>query len=105
MGDAFNHYHSLLSDVVSDGKGETALPLRGAAGYGCAMQRPPEAFFNPEDLCRNCGEILAQPQLDAKRMVLVAIAAQDPEKHGGKLVPAESDRSLISMTDGKEFSR
>jgi hypothetical protein len=65
------------------------------------MQTPPETFFNAEDFVPELREIFAQPPLDPRKTVLVAAPVKNPDDHGGKLIPAESERNLIALTDGK----
>jgi hypothetical protein len=66
------------------------------------MQKPPESFFNPEDFVPELREIFAQPPLDPRKVILAAIPVKNPNEEG-RLVPAEADRELVSITDGKEF--
>jgi hypothetical protein len=65
------------------------------------MQNPPETFFNPEDFGPELREIFAQPPLDSRKTVLVAAPVKNPDEHGGKFIPAGSERNLIGLTDGK----
>jgi hypothetical protein len=66
------------------------------------MQKPLESFFNPEDFVPELREIFAQPPLDPRKVILAAIPVKNPNEEG-RLVPAEADRELVSITDGKEF--
>lgn len=65
------------------------------------MQKPPETFFNAEDFAPELREIFAQPPLDPRKTVLVAAAVKNPDEHGGRFIPAELERNLIALTDGK----
>lgn len=64
------------------------------------MQKPPETFFNAEDFVPELREIFAQPPLDPQKVVLVAAPVKNPEQHGGRLIPAELKRNLVSISDG-----
>jgi hypothetical protein len=65
------------------------------------MQQPPETFFNAEDFVPELREILGQPPLGPRNTVLVPVPIKNPHEHGGTFIPAESDRNLIALTDGK----
>jgi hypothetical protein len=65
------------------------------------MQEPPETFFNPEDFVPELREIFTKPPFDPRKTVLVAASVKNPDEHGGKFIPAESERRLISISDGK----
>ncbi len=66
------------------------------------MQKPPEAFFNVNDFVPELREIFTQPPLDPRKTVLVAVAVENPDEHGGKFIPAESGRELIALTSGND---
>jgi hypothetical protein len=65
------------------------------------MQKPPETFFNAKDFMPELREIFAQPPLDPRKTVLVAAPVKNPDDHGGRFIPAESERNLIGLTDGR----
>jgi len=65
------------------------------------MQEPPETFFNVEDFVPELREIFAQPPLDPSKTLLVAVAVKNPDEHGGRYLPAEPARNLISLSDGE----
>jgi hypothetical protein len=65
------------------------------------MQKPPETFFNVEDFVPELREIFAQPPLDPRKTVFVAVPVKNPDEQGGKFIPDESARNLISLSDGK----
>jgi hypothetical protein len=67
------------------------------------MQKPPETFFNAEDFVPELREIFAQPPLDPRKTVLVAAPVKNPDEHGGRFIPVESERNLIAITDGKNI--
>ncbi len=65
------------------------------------MQKPPETIFNPENFVPELREIFAQPPPGPRKTVLVAVPVKNPDEHGGKFIPAESERNLIGITEGK----
>jgi hypothetical protein len=65
------------------------------------VQKPPETFFNTDDFVPELREIFTQPPLDPRKTVLVAVPVKNPAEHGGKFIPAGSERNLIGITDGK----
>lgn len=67
------------------------------------MQTTPETFFDPDDFVPELREILGRPPIDPKRLLLVAVPVQEPEKHGGRILPAQPKRNVILMGDGEEF--
>lgn len=67
------------------------------------MQTPPETFFNAEDFAPELREIFAQPPFDPRKTILVAAPIKNPDEHGGRFIPSESERNLIGLTDGKNF--
>ena len=66
------------------------------------MQKPPETFFNADDFLPELRNILSAPPFNPGKILLTAIPVKSPDEHHG-LVPAMEDRSLISITDGKNF--
>ncbi|MBM3883280.1 MAG: hypothetical protein FJ387_26815 [Verrucomicrobia bacterium] len=67
------------------------------------MQEPPETFFRPEDFVPELREVFADPPLERRKTVLVAIPIKDPSLTGGRHEPHGGDRQIMSFTDGKEF--
>lgn len=67
------------------------------------MQKPPETFFNAEDFVPELREIFAEPPLEPRKTILVAVAVKNPDEHGGRFIPSESERNLIALTDGKNI--
>lgn len=66
------------------------------------MQKPPETFFNVENFVPELRQEFAARPLDPKKMILVAIPVEDPEKNK-TLVPASMERESLSLSDGTEF--
>lgn len=66
------------------------------------MQKPPETFLNLADFVPELRQVFTQPPFNPRKMILAAIPVKNPKEHHG-LVPADADRHLVSMTDGKEF--
>ena len=65
------------------------------------MQKPPETFFNIEDCVPELRQVFEHPPVDPRKMVRVAIAVNDPAEHG-VLVPADVDRTSLSLSDGSQ---
>lgn len=66
------------------------------------MQKPPETFFNATEFIPDLRESFDGRPFDPKKMILAAIPIQDPDAHKG-VIPAGTNRTSISLTDGKEF--
>lgn len=64
------------------------------------MKKPPETFFNPQDFVPELQELFKEPPLDPRKLLRVAVAVENPDEHGGNYVPVESERNLISISDG-----
>lgn len=65
------------------------------------MQKPPETFFNIEDCVPDLRQVFEDPPVNPRKMVRVAIAVKEPTERGG-LVPADIDRSSLSLSDGTQ---
>ena len=65
------------------------------------MQRPPETFFNLENFVPELRDIFTQQPLNPRKMIFVAVPIKNPDEHGGKFIPMESDRNLIGLNDGE----
>jgi hypothetical protein len=66
------------------------------------MQKPPERFFNVEDFVPGLRQVFEQPPLNPRKVILAAIPIKNPNEHRS-LVPADMDRSSLTLTDGKEL--
>jgi hypothetical protein len=67
------------------------------------MQKPPETLFNAEDFVPELRVLFANPPLEPRKTVLVAVPVKDPSLTAGRYVPQGGDRRIMSFSDGKEF--
>ena len=65
-----------------------------------ATQKPPEIFFNRDEFLPELRQVLEQPTLHPKRLVLLTIPIKKPETHP-VVQPASIDWTLLALTDGQ----
>ncbi len=65
------------------------------------MQKPVETFFNVEDFVPDLRQAFEDPPIDPRQLILAAVRVETPEDPQG-VVLADIQRSLISLSDGKE---